>query len=90
MKIKKYELFGTKPTKSGILVITDVVQILTDTTNPSDYLKKIRKRDAQLSEGWGQIVTPLLMETAGGKQNLNCSNAKGLLRIIQSIPSPNP
>lgn len=69
-------------------VITDVVQVLTDTTNPSDYIKKMRKRDVQLSEGWGQIVTPLLMDTAGGKQKLNCANAKGLLRIIQSIPSP--
>ena len=69
-------------------VITDVIQVLTDTTNPSDYIKKMRKRDVQLSEGWGQIVTPLLMDTAGGKQTLNCANAKGLLRIIQSIPSP--
>jgi DNA-damage-inducible protein D len=31
---------------------------------------------------------PLLVDTAGGKQKLNCTNAKGLLRIIQSIPSP--
>ena len=69
-------------------VITDVVQVLTDTPNPSDYIKKMRKRDEQLSEGWGQIVTPLLMDTAGGKQKFNCANAKGLLRIIQSIPSP--
>jgi len=69
-------------------VITDVVQVLTDTPNPSDYIKKMRKRDEQLSEGWGQIVTPLSIETSGGKQKLNCANAKGLLRIIQSIPSP--
>jgi len=69
-------------------VITDVVQVLTDTPNPSDYIKKMRKRDEQLSEGWGQIVTPLSMDTAGGKQKFNCANAKGLLRIIQSIPSP--
>ena len=47
-------------------VITDVVQVLTDTPNPSDYIKKMRKRDEQLSEGWGQIVTPLSMDTAGG------------------------
>jgi len=69
-------------------VITDVVQVLTDTPNPSDYIKKMRKRDEQLSEGWGQIVTPLSINTAGGKQKLNCANTKGLLRIIQSIPSP--
>ena len=69
-------------------VVVDVVRILTDSPNPTDYIKKIRKRDIQLSEGWGQIVTPLSVETAGGKQKLNCANAKGLLRIIQSIPSP--
>ncbi|MDA3906885.1 MAG: Bro-N domain-containing protein [Bacteroidales bacterium] len=69
-------------------VVVDVVRILTDSSNPTDYIKKIRKRDIQLSEGWGQIVTPLSVETAGGKQKLNCANAKGLLRIIQSIPSP--
>ncbi|MCX6238926.1 MAG: Bro-N domain-containing protein [Bacteroidia bacterium] len=69
-------------------VITDVVQVLTDTTNPSDYIKKVRKRDDQLSQGWGQIVTPLYVETTGGKQKMNCANAQGLLRLIQSIPSP--
>jgi hypothetical protein len=34
------------------------------------------------------MFTPLLFETAGSKQKLNRTNAKGLLRIIQSIPSP--
>lgn len=69
-------------------VVADVVQVLTDTPNPTDYIKKMRKRDELLSQGWGQIVTPLSVETAGGKQKLNCANAQGLLRIIQSIPSP--
>lgn len=68
-------------------VVADVVQVLTDTPNPTDYIKKMRKRDELLSQGWGQIVTPLSVETAGGKQKLNCANAQGLLRIIQSIPS---
>jgi len=69
-------------------VVADVVQVLTVTPNPSDYIKKMRKRDEELSKGWGQFVTPLLVDTIGGKQKLNCANAKGLLRIIQSIPSP--
>jgi DNA-damage-inducible protein D len=69
-------------------VVADVIQVLTDTPNPSDYIKKMRKRDEELSKGWGQFVTPLSVDTAGGKQKLNCANAKGLLRIIQSIPSP--
>jgi DNA-damage-inducible protein D len=68
--------------------VADVVQVLTDTPNPTDYIKKMRKRDDELSKGWGQFVTPLYMETTGGKQKINCANAKGLLRIIQSIPSP--
>ncbi len=69
-------------------VVADVIQVLTDTPNPSDYIKKMRKRDELLSQGWGQLVTPLLVDTTGGKQKLNCANAQGLLRIIQSIPSP--
>jgi DNA-damage-inducible protein D len=69
-------------------VVADVVQVLTDTPNPTDYIKKMRKRDELLLQGWGQLVTPLSVETAGGKQKLNCANAQGLLRIIQSIPSP--
>lgn len=69
-------------------VVADVIQVLTDTPNPSDYIKKMRKRDEELSKGWGQFVTPLSVDTTGGKQKLNCANAKGLLRIIQSISSP--
>lgn len=48
----------------------------------------MRVRDSALSEGWGQIVTPLSIETSGGKQNLNCATTEGIFRIIQSIPSP--
>ena len=69
-------------------VIADVVKLLTETPNVKDYITKMRKRDAELSKGWGQFVTPLLVDTVGGKQKLNCANAQGLLRIIQSIPSP--
>ena len=68
-------------------VVGDVVQILTDTPNVKDYLRKMRDRDEDLSKGWGQFVTPLSIETSGGKQMLNCSNTAGIFRIIQSIPS---
>lgn len=67
--------------------VADVVEVLTDSLNPSDYIKKMKKRDPELAKGWGQIVTPLAMDTAGGRQRVNCANAKGILRIIQSIPS---
>jgi DNA-damage-inducible protein D len=74
--------------KKWYFVVADVIKVLTDTPNPSDYIKKMRKRDEELSKGWGQFVTPLSVDTIGGKQKLNCASAKGLLRIIQSIPSP--
>jgi DNA-damage-inducible protein D len=61
---------------------------LTDSQNPSDYLKKVKIRDLPLRKGWGQIVTPLRIDTPGGPQNLNCVNTENAFRLIQSIPSP--
>jgi DNA-damage-inducible protein D len=68
-------------------VIVDVIAALTDSANPAGYLKDMKRRDQELNKGWGQIATPLLVETAGGKQKLNCSNTEGILRVIQSVPS---
>lgn len=68
--------------------VADVIEALTNSANSSDYIKKMRKRDEELTKGWGQIVTPLWLETSGGKQKLNCANTEGIFRIIQSIPSP--
>ena len=69
-------------------VINDVVVALTQTPSVSDYIKKMRLRDTALGKGWGQIVTPLSIETKGGMQKINCSSLQGIFRIIQSIPSP--
>jgi DNA-damage-inducible protein D len=69
-------------------VVNDVVQTLTDSTDVVSYIKKLRSRDAELAKGWGQIVTPLAMETSGGVQKMNCANTEGVFRIIQSISSP--
>ena len=69
-------------------VIVDVIAALTGSVNPSGYIKDMRSRDAELGKGWGQIATPLLVDTSGGKQKVNCANTEGIFRIIQSIPSP--
>ena len=69
-------------------VIVDVVSALTDSINPSGYIKDMRRRDKELSKGWGQIATPLSVQTEGGPQRMNCANTEGIFRIIQSIPSP--
>ncbi len=73
-------------------VIKDVVYALTESVNPSDYLKKIRKRDKPLAnafKGGGQFVPSLGLEfdTKGGAQMLQCWNTQGIFRLIQSIPS---
>lgn len=69
-------------------VITDVIAALTDSSQPAGYLKDMRRRDSELAKGWGQIATPLLIDTTGGAQKLSCANTEGIFRIIQSVPSP--
>jgi DNA-damage-inducible protein D len=73
-------------------VITDIIAALTDAADPSDYWKKMRKRDPDLGkalQGGGQFVPPLALEftTLGGAQKMQCWNTEGVFRLIQSIPS---
>lgn len=69
-------------------VVEDVIAVLTDSKDPKQYIKRMRQRDAELAQGWVQTVPTLLVDTAGGKQKMGCASAQGLLRIIQSVPSP--
>lgn len=69
--------------------VVDVVGALTDSVNPTDYLKKMRKRDAELATYLGTNCPQVTMETETGKKRRTlAANAKGILRLIQSIPSP--
>jgi len=68
--------------------IVDVVAVVAESVQPEGYIKDLRRRDKDLAQGWGQIATPLPIQTEGGVQRINCANTEGLLRIIQSIPSP--
>ena len=69
--------------------VVDVVAALTDSVNPTDYLKKIRKRDESLGVFLGTNCPQVEMLTETGKKRKTlAANAKGLFRIIQSIPSP--
>ncbi|MSU75499.1 MAG: phage antirepressor protein [Candidatus Magasanikbacteria bacterium] len=74
--------------KEWWFVVNDVVDALVGTPDVIDYIKKFRLRDEELNKGWGQIVTPLWVQTAGGRQQMNCANTEGIFRIIQSIPNP--
>ena len=69
--------------------VADVVQVLTDSTDPKQYIKKMRSRDPELGSKWGTICTPVEMIAADGKKRkIQAAAVEGLLRIIQSIPSP--
>ena len=69
--------------------VVDVVGVLTDSVNPTDYLKKIRKRDEALGVYLGTNCPQVEMLTETGKKRKTlAANIKGLFRIIQSIPSP--
>ena len=69
--------------------VADVVDVLTDSADPKQYIKKMRQRDAELNSNWGTICTPLyLVASDGKKRKINCANTEGIFRIIQSIPSP--
>ena len=69
--------------------VVDVVHALTDSTDPKQYIKKMRSRDPELGGKWGTICTPVEMIAADGKKRkIQAANIEGLLRLIQSIPSP--
>ncbi|MCD8038302.1 MAG: hypothetical protein LUE96_04380 [Lachnospiraceae bacterium] len=69
--------------------IVDVVAALTDSADPKQYIKKMRSRDTELDARWGTICTPTVMIAADGKKyRTNAANIEGILRLIQSIPSP--
>src|SRR3990167_5703266 len=85
---RKREIRKTIYNNEWWFVVVDVVAALTDSVQPDGYIKDMRRRDPELSKGWGQIATPLPIQTEGGIQKLNCANTEGIFRIIQSIPSP--
>lgn len=69
--------------------VADVVEALTDSVDPRQYIKKMRKRDNALDSYWGTICTPLEITANDGKKRMvNCANTEGVFRIVQSIPSP--
>ena len=69
--------------------IVDVVEVLTDSANPTDYLKKMRKRDPQLAAFVGTNCPQVAMLTETGKKRKTlAADTEAVFRIIQSIPSP--
>jgi hypothetical protein len=70
--------------------VVDVIQILTDSNNSRRYWSDLKRKLEQ--EGFLQlyeiIVQLKLMSQDGKKYITDCTDTEGLLRIIQSVPSP--
>lgn len=68
--------------------VVDVIQALTESLNPTDYLKKLRKRDKEVGTYLGTNCPQIEMLTNTGKYRKTLAgNPEHLLRIIQSVPS---
>jgi prophage antirepressor-like protein len=68
--------------------IVDILEVLTESVNPTDYLKKLRKRDTELGAYLGTNCPQVEMLSNGKKRKTLAGNAKDIFRLIQSIPSP--
>lgn len=93
---KEIQLFENHPIRTAwnseqeewFFSIEDVVAVLSGSTDPKQYVKRMRSRDAELSSNWGTICTLVEMEAQDGKQRkIMAATTEGVLRIIQSIPS---
>lgn len=68
--------------------VVDIVEALTGSINPTDYLKKLRKRDNELGAYLGTNCPQVEMFSNGKKRKILAGTAKDIFRLIQSIPSP--
>jgi len=68
--------------------LVDIIGVLTESTNPTDYLKKLRKRDSELGSYIGTNCPQVTMLTETGKNRKTLAgNAQDIFRLIQSVPS---
>jgi len=70
--------------------VVDIIEALTDSTDPNDYWYKMKIRVKNEDEiELSTICRRLKLEASDGKKyETDCANTEGLFRIVQSIPSP--
>ena len=85
---KQVRIVWNEKEQKYYFAVADVVQVLTDSDDVKQYIKKMRARDPELNSKWGTICTPVEMLAPDGKhRKTTASDLKGIFRIIQSIPS---
>ena len=85
---KKVRIVWDKEQEKYYFSVVDIVQVLTDSADAKQYIKKLRARDPELNSVWGTICTPHQFVSTDAKRHaVNCADLQGIFRIIQSIPS---
>ncbi len=86
---KKVRAVWDDETEEWYFSVIDIISVLTDSSNPTDYFKKMRKRDEQLALFVGTNCPQVTMQTETGKKRKTlAADTQAVFRIIQSIPSP--
>lgn len=86
---KKVRTVWNEEEEKWYFSVLDVVEVLTDSVNPTDYFKKMRKREPELAEYVGTNCPHVEMITPTGKKRKTIvGDTETIFRIIQSIPSP--
>jgi len=86
---RKIRTVWNEETEEWYFSVSDVVEVLTDSKDVKQYIKKMRSRDEELNSRWGTICTLTELTAADGKRyKTTVADITGILRIIQSIPSP--
>lgn len=96
MEIAKIVLFKGKKIRKTLFQnewwfsVVDVIEALTDSSQPSKYWTAMKARVSSDEEfQLSTICRQLKLESADGKKyKTDCANTEGIFRIIQSIPSP--
>ena len=85
---KKVRIVWDAEKEKYYFAVADIVQVLTDSNDVKQYIKRMRARDPELNSKWGTICTPVEMPAPDGKRRKTTSaDLEGIFRIIQSIPS---
>ncbi|MFH1098165.1 MAG: BRO family protein [Candidatus Desantisbacteria bacterium] len=86
---KKIRRYYDEQTETWYFSVIDVIEALTVSINPTDYLKKLRKRDIELGTYLGTNCPQVEMVTETGKKRKTLGGSvQHILRLVQSIPSP--
>jgi len=87
---KKIRTTFNEADQKWYFAIIDVVQVLTESSNARRYWSDLKRK--LVKEGYNELyenIVQLKLEAPDGKlRETDCANTEGLLRIIQSIPSP--